>query len=132
MNILLQDLRYGFRMLLKQKGLTAVALLSLAAIGLFGVLAYMVSQRTHEIGISMALGASRAEVLKMIVRQGMVLALLGVVTVCTWAGSVPGAIATGWCVVKKYESTNHDQSTRSLPLPVLTRPKCNWQSAIGG
>ncbi|MBS1791426.1 MAG: ABC transporter permease [Acidobacteria bacterium] len=50
----------------------------LAAIGLFGVLAYAVSQRTHEIGIRMALGASQSEVLKMILRQGMVLALLGV------------------------------------------------------
>ena len=43
------------------------------------MLAYTVSQRTHEIGIRMALGADRANVLKMIVRQGMTLALLGVV-----------------------------------------------------
>jgi len=46
---------------------------------LFGVLAYTVSQRTHEIGIRMALGADRASVMKMIVRQGMTLAVLGVV-----------------------------------------------------
>jgi predicted permease len=51
----------------------------LAAIGLFGVLAYSVSQRTQEIGIRMALGAGRRDVVKMIVRQGMVLAALGVV-----------------------------------------------------
>lgn len=50
----------------------------LAAIGLFGVMAYAVSQRTREIGIRMALGANRSDVLKMIVRQGMVLALLGI------------------------------------------------------
>ncbi len=50
----------------------------LAAIGLYGVLAWSVSHRTHEIGIRMALGAGRGRVLRMILRQGMVLTVIGV------------------------------------------------------
>ncbi len=59
-------------------GVFSIVALVIAAVGIFGVMAYTVSQRTGEIGIRMALCASRGNVLRMVLVQGMVVVLLGI------------------------------------------------------
>jgi ABC-type antimicrobial peptide transport system permease subunit len=61
--------------------------LFLGAIGIFAVVSYIVGQRTREIGVRMALGAARADVSRMVVRESLVMTLLGV------GAGVVGAIA---------------------------------------
>ena len=59
-------------------GMFASLALLLSAVGIYGVVAYSVTQRTHEIGIRIALGAKTSDVIKLVVNQGMMLVLIGV------------------------------------------------------
>ena len=70
-------------------GFALVALL-LASVGIYGVMAFAVAQRTHEIGVRMALGARRSEVVRLILRGGMAMALPGI------GLGVAGAFGLGW------------------------------------
>ena len=69
----------GERLNLTLLSLFAGIALVLAIVGIYGVMSYSVTQRTHEIGIRMAIGAQQRDVFKMIIGQGMLLAVIGVV-----------------------------------------------------
>ena len=71
------DVMSGDRFTMVLYGCFAVVALSLAAVGIYGVMAFTVSQRGHEIGLRMALGASRGNVVRLILREGLSLALAG-------------------------------------------------------
>ena len=89
-----------------------IALL-LPAIGIYGVMAYSVAQRTREFGIRMAIGADRAAVLKLVLGQGLALVTIGIVV-----GIAAAAALTRVMASLLYEVTPTDLSTFTV-VPVV-------------
>jgi putative ABC transport system permease protein len=96
-------------------GAFAVSALLLAALGIYGVVAYFVMQRSREMGIRMALGAGPAAVVKILLMEGMRLAMLGVAL-----GAAAAAVTTRWLQSQLYETSATDPVTFVGTAAVLT------------
>ena len=94
-------------------GLFAALALVLACVGLYGVISYSVVQRTHEIGVRMALGAQSVDVLRLVIRQGMLLTFAGLVI-----GIVAGTFVTRVLTDMLFGVTPRDPLT-FIGVPVL-------------
>ncbi|HEX2219107.1 MAG TPA: ABC transporter permease [Gemmatimonadales bacterium] len=95
-------------------GAFAVPAVMLAAIGIYGVVAYLVAQRTREIGIRMAIGADPRAVLRLVLGEGLRLAFLGVVV-----GAAGAALATRWLQAELYEVSATDPVTFGSAAAIL-------------
>jgi putative ABC transport system permease protein len=95
-------------------GLFAQVALVLAAVGLFGLLRYTITQRTHEIGIRMALGATQANIARTFLRRSLGLVLLGILV-----GLFGGWFASRMMTSLLYEARPTDPAVLALTLLVL-------------
>lgn len=96
-------------------GLFAALALVMAAVGLYGVMSYTVAQRTQEVGLRMALGAQRSDVMKLVVGQGMKMALLGVVL-----GLTASALLTRLMASLLFEVSATDYTTFTVVAILLS------------
>jgi putative ABC transport system permease protein len=96
-------------------GIFSSVALIIAAIGVYGILAYSVNQRTREIGLRMALGASRGGVLRLVVQEGMLVGVVGILV------GVAGALALGRAIASLvFGVPVHDPKTFVVVTGILT------------
>jgi putative ABC transport system permease protein len=95
-------------------GAFALLALILSAIGIYGVLSYSVTRRSREIGVRLALGATRNEVARLVVREGMLMTAVGVA-----AGLVAATLLTRFLRNVLYDITPHDPFTYAAVVAVL-------------
>jgi putative ABC transport system permease protein len=96
-------------------GIFSISALALAGIGIYGVLAYSVAERRHELGIRLALGAERADILRLVVRQGLMLATGGIAV-----GLIAALLLTRLMSSLLYRVSTRDLTTFALtPLVFL-------------
>jgi putative ABC transport system permease protein len=110
---LMNDARTQPRFLLMLVGAFSATALVLAMVGIYGVLSYAVAQRQQEFGIRMALGAEQRDILRLVVRQGLVLALAGIA-----AGLASAFALTRLLASMLYKTGGHDALT-FVAAPVM-------------
>lgn len=103
------------QLLLWLLGVFAATALSLSAVGIYGVMAYMVRQRMREIGTRIALGASRRDILWLVMKRGAMIAVLG-----SGIGAGIALVVTRWLGSMLYGVSASDPVTLLLAITVLT------------
>lgn len=89
MPAVLDHQKYGDTFFMRVMGIFASLALGLASVGIYGLIAYIVGKRTHEIGIRLAVGAGRKDVLRLVLREGMKLSIIGAAIGLTMALPLP-------------------------------------------
>jgi putative ABC transport system permease protein len=97
----------------------ALTALFLAALGVYGVISCLVSERTHEIGLRLALGADRADVMRMVMRQGARLAIAGALVGLIGAAIVSHSLASVLIGVSPNDPLTYALATALLTLVAL-------------